>query len=108
MKLSAEEAKRARAMADAGHTKQHAAFVLDLPFGPFGQACQRAGIRWKKLPADERKTTLADDLTASAVRYSAGAMDRAKQSLKLAIAAAKFQIENETAPPYKGHPEDFF
>lgn len=108
MKLSAEEAKRARAMADAGHTKQHAAFVLDLPFGPFDQACQRAGIRWKKLSAAERQELLANDLTESAARYSAGAMDRAKLSLKRAIAEAKFQIENETAPPYKGHMEDFF
>lgn len=108
MKLSAEEAKRARAMADAGHTKQHAAFVLDLPFGPFDVACQRAGIRWKKLSGEERRETLSADLTESAQRYAAGALDRAKQAVKLAIAAGKFQIENETAPPYKGHPEDFF
>lgn len=108
MKLSAEQEKRARNIAAAGHTKQHAALVMGLSFSPFDQACQALGIRWKKLSMAERKALLGEELAEAGVRYTAGAMDRAKQSLKHAIAEAKFQIEHETAPPYKGHPEDFF
>lgn len=108
MKFSAEQERRARDIAAAGHTKQHAAFVMGLSFGPFDQACQALGIRWKKLSMAERKALLGEELNEAAVRYSDGALDRAKESVKRAIAEAKFQIENETAPPYKGHPEDFF
>lgn len=108
MKLTPEQERRAREMAGAGHTSQFAAAELRLPFSWFQGACQKIGIRWQKLSAAKRKALLGDELNESAVRYSAGAMDRAKLSLKRAIAEAKFQIENKTAPPYKGHMEDFF